>query len=175
MKIEIRKLEKRDNRADFSSGEIEIDRFFIKFAGQNQFKHKIGNSYVAVESDSQKILGYATVTSSSMNIEALKLSEFKKFPNYPLPILRIARLGVDKRYQSQGVGGQLLKKMLYLAIELEELVGCVGIFVDAKDDAVSFYKKYAFEIAPLIDGELPSRPIQTVMYLSMKTIHKTLK
>ncbi len=110
-----------------------------------------------------------------MNIEALKLSEFKKFPNYPLPILRIARLGVDKRYQSQGVGGQLLKKMFYLALELEALVGCVGIFVDAKDDAISFYKKYAFEIAPLVDGELPSRPIQTVMYLSMKTIHKILK
>ena len=33
MKIEIRKLEKRDNRKDFRSGEIEIDRFFIKFAG----------------------------------------------------------------------------------------------------------------------------------------------
>jgi len=142
---------------------------------QNQFKHKIGTTYLAVEHKTQKILGYATVTSSSMNIENLKLSEFKKFPNYPLPILRIGRLGVDEQYQSQGVGAQLLKKMLYLAIELEELVGCVGIFVDAKDDAVSFYEKYAFEVVPLVDGELPTRPIQTVMYLSMKTIHKILK
>lgn len=175
MKIEIRKLEKRDSRADFSSGDIEIDRFFIKFAGQNQFKHKIGNTYLAIDTSSQNILAYATVTSSSMNIEALELSEFKKFPNYPLPVLRIARLGVDKRYQSQGVGGKLLKKMLYLAIELEELVGCVGVFVDAKDDAVDFYKKYAFEIAPVVDGELQIRPVQTVMYLSMKTIHKILK
>jgi len=174
VKIEIRKLEKRDNRADFSSGDIEIDRFFVKFAGQNQFKHKIGNTYIAVESHSQNILGYATVTSSSMNIKELKLSEFKKFPNYPLPIFRIARLGIDKRYQSQGIGGKLLRKMLYLAIELEELVGCVGILVDAKDDAIGFYKRYSFEIAPVVDGELPSRPMQTVMYLSIRTIHKIL-
>ena len=175
MKIEVRKLEKRDSRADFSSGDIEIDRFFVKFAGQNQFKHKIGTTYIAVDSSSQNILGYATVTISSMNIEALELSEFKKFPNYPLPILRIARLGVDKRYQSQGVGGKLLKRMLYLAIELEEMVGCVGVFVDAKDDAVDFYKKYAFEIVPIVNGEFPTRPIQKVMYLSMKTVHKVLK
>ncbi len=110
-----------------------------------------------------------------MNIEALQLSEFKKFPNYPLPVLRIARLGVDKRYQSQGVGGKLLKKMLYLAIELEELAGCIGVFVDAKDDAVDFYKRYAFEVAPVVNGRLLIRPMQTVMYLSMGTIHKILK
>ena len=175
MKIEIRKLEKRDNREDFSSGDIEIDRFFIKFAGQNQFKHKIGTTYLAVESSSQTILGYATVTSSSLNVQDIKPDEFKKLPNYPLPTLRIARLGVDKRYQSQGIGAKLLQKMLYLAMELEELVGCVGVFVDAKEDAVEFYKKYAFEIAPVVSGESPIKPTQTMMYLSMKTIYKLLK
>ena len=175
MKIEIRKLEKRDNRANFSSGDIEIDRFFIKFAGQNQFKHKIGVTYLAIDSDTQKILGYTTVSSSSLNIDRLDISEFKKLPNYPLPILRIARLGVDIHYQGQGIGKKLLREMLYLALELEELVGCVGVFVDAKDDAIDFYRKYGFEIVPVIDGELPIRPIQTLMYLSMKTIHKSLK
>ena len=175
MEIEIRKLEKRDKRDDFHSGEIEIDRFFIKFAGQNQFKHKIGNTYLAIESTSQNILGYATVSASSMKIKELKASEFKKLPSYPLPILRIARLGVDKRYQSQGVGAKLLQKMLYLAIELEELVGCMGVFVDAKDEAISFYKKYGFEVAPIIDGELEVKPTQTTMYLSMRTIYKILK
>lgn len=175
MKIEIRKLEKRDNRANFSSGDIEIDRFFIKFAGQNQFKHKIGVTYLAIDSDTQKILGYTTVSSSSLNIDRLDISEFKKLPNYPLPILRIARLGVDIHYQGQGIGKKLLREMLYLALELEELVGCVGVFVDAKDDAIDFYRKYGFEIVPVIDGELPIRPIQTLMYLSIKTIHKSLK
>ena len=173
MKIEIRKLEKRDNRKEFRSSDIEIDRFFIKFAGQNQFKHKIGTTYVAV--DSNNILGYATISIGSMNINGLEIDEFKKFPNYPLPIVRVARLGVDERFQSQGIGKKLLQKMLYLAIEIEELVGCVGIFVDAKKEAITFYKKYAFEIAPVVNGELEIKPTQTLMYLSMKTIHKILK
>ncbi len=126
MEIEIRKLEKRDSRADFSSGDIEIDRFFIKYAGQNQFKHKIGVTYIAVETATQKIAGYATVSSSSLNISQLEITEYKKLPKYPLPILRIARLGVDERYQKRGIGKILLKKMLYLALELEKLAGCLS-------------------------------------------------
>ena len=175
MKIEIRKLEKRDNRKDFRSSEIEIDRFFVKFAGQNQFKHKIGNTYVAVDVERQKIVGYVTVSVSSMNIDSLNIEELKKLPNYPLPIVRIARLGVDERFQARGIGRKLVQKMLDLALEIEELVGCIGIFVDAKDDAVAFYEKYAFVVVPIINGELPIKPTQTLMYLSMKTIHKLLK
>jgi len=175
MKIEIRKLEKRDNRQEFRSGEIEIDRFFVKFAGQNQFKHKIGNTYIAVDRESETILGYTTISIGSMNIDGLNIEEFKKFPNYPLPIVRVARLGVDEHFQSQGIGRKLMQKMLYLAIEIEDLVGCIGIFVDAKEDAVAFYEKYAFEIAPVLNGELEVKPTQTLMYLSMKTIHKLLK
>ena len=41
---------------------------------------------------------------------------------------------------------QVTKKMLYLALELENIVGCIGIFIDAKESAIDFYKKYGFEI-----------------------------
>jgi ribosomal protein S18 acetylase RimI-like enzyme len=174
MNIEVRKLEKKDNRQSFRSGDIEIDRFFIKFAGQNQFKHKIGNTYVAVDSESQTILGYATISVSSLNIDGLKLNELKKLPNYPLPIVRIARLGVDEQFQAQGIGKKLMQKMIYLAIEIDNLASCVGIFVDAKKDALSFYEKYGFEVVPVINGELSVKPTQTLMYLSMKTICKLL-
>jgi len=175
MKIEIRKLEKRDNRENFSSGDIEIDRFFINFAGQNQFKHKIGTTYVAVDSKTQKILAYATVSISSLRVQDIKPEEFKNLPNYPLPILSIARLGVDKKYQSKGIGKKLLKAMLYLAIDLQERVGCIGVFVDAKDEAIEFYKKYGFEEVEVVDGKSKIRPPQTLMYLSIKTILKALK
>ena len=174
MEIEIRKLEKRDNRANFSSGDIEIDRFFIKYAGQNQFKHKIGVTYIVVEPTTQNILAYATVSSSSLNIDGLDISEYKKLPNYPLPILRIARLGVDKKYQNIGIGKLLLKKMLFLALELEKLAGCIGVFMDAKESAINFYKKYGFEIIEVKNGELPTRPVPKLMYLSLKNIKKCL-
>jgi len=175
MQIEIRKLQKRDNRKEFRSGDIEIDRFFIKFADQNQFKHKIGTTYVAVESKTLNIVGYATVSIGSLNIEDFDSEEFRKLPKYPLPIMRIARLGVDERYQSQGIGWKLLQRMINLALEVEDLVGCIGIFVDAKEDAVAFYAKYAFDVAPTIVGALPVKPTQTLMYLSTNNIRKAFK
>ena len=49
----------------------QIDRFFIKHAGQNQFKHKIGVTYIAIEPTTQKIVGYVTAISSSLNIKDL--------------------------------------------------------------------------------------------------------
>ncbi len=172
--IEIRKLQKSDNRDNFSSGNIEIDRFFKKFAGQNQFKHRIGVTYIAKDLEKQKIVGYITISIGSLKIEGLKYKDFKKFPKYPLPILRIARLGVDKVYQNRGIGKKLLKYIFYLALELEEKFGCIGIFVDAKEDAIDFYKKFGFEIIPVVAGNLPTRPKQTIMYLSLETIHKAI-
>ena len=62
MAVEIRRLHPEDDRSGFRSGNIELDRFFQRFAGQNQFRHHIGTTYVAV--DGATILGFATVAPS---------------------------------------------------------------------------------------------------------------
>jgi len=175
MKIEIRKLHKNDDRSSFSSGDIEIDRFFVNFAGQNQFKHKIGTTYVACMPKSNRPLGYATVSIGSINIENIKKKEFSKLPNYPIPILRLARLGVDQNYQKKGLAKMLLRHILFLALELKDKVGCVGVVVDAKKEALSFYEALGFEILPITFGELGIKPTPQTMFLSIKTIQKALK
>lgn len=68
MKIEIRKLKKSDKKDSFCSDNIEIDRFFIRFAGQNQFRHSIGTTYVANDVETQNILGYITISTGSLNV-----------------------------------------------------------------------------------------------------------
>ena len=141
MKIDIRILKREDDRSDFSCGEIELDYFFQKFAGQNQFKHYIGTTYVAVEG--QTILGFVSVSVATLTNDEIAL---QKLPNYPLPVLKIARLGVDKRYQNLGIGQKLLKAMFRLALEQKERFGCVGIVVDAKKEAVAFYEKLGFTV-----------------------------
>ncbi len=139
MKIDIRILKREDDRSTFSCGKVELDYFFQKFAGQNQFKHYIGTTYIAVEG--QKILGFVSVSVATLTNDEIAL---QKLPNYPLPVLKIARLGVDKRYQNLGIGRKLLKAMFQLALEQKERFGCVGVVVDAKKEAVAFYKKLGF-------------------------------
>ena len=45
--MEIRALREDDQRSEFCSGNDSLDRFFREFAGQNQFRHHLGVTYVA--------------------------------------------------------------------------------------------------------------------------------
>src|SRR5215468_7571163 len=135
--MEIRALREGDDRSVFRSGEADLDRFFHKFAAQNQFKHYIGVTYVAVEEG--RIVGFATVAPGHVEIDGLPAAARKKLPRYPLPVLRLARLAVDESVRGQGCGRQLLRFVLDLARKMATDYGCVGVVVDAKPGAVDFY------------------------------------
>jgi hypothetical protein len=51
MNLGIRRLEPSDDRRRFTSGNPALDRFFQRFAGQNQFRHHVGVTYIAVAED----------------------------------------------------------------------------------------------------------------------------
>jgi len=42
--IEIRSLAPADERERFRSGNEDLDRFFYRFAGQNQFRHHVSGN-----------------------------------------------------------------------------------------------------------------------------------
>ena len=82
MAIEVRLLGETDDRSSFQSGDEQLDLFFRRYAGQNQFRHHLGTTYVAVESET--IRGFATVTVGHVEIENLPPGLRKKLPDYPL-------------------------------------------------------------------------------------------
>ncbi|MBX3418032.1 MAG: GNAT family N-acetyltransferase [Pirellulaceae bacterium] len=166
--IEIRPLRAEDHRENFRSGDVELDRFFHKFAGQNQFRLHIGTTYVAVKDND--ILGFATVSATSISIEALPKSIKKKLPNYPLPALRLARLAVAEIAQGMGLGKQLLKAVFQIAHEMADRTGCVAVVVDAKPAAIEFYKKFGFETFEAISGTLAERPEPQLMILPLGSV-----
>ena len=55
-----------------ATADLDLDRFFYRFAGQNQFKHYLGVTYVAVDGDA--ILGFATVVPGHVEIDDLPAS-----------------------------------------------------------------------------------------------------
>jgi GNAT superfamily N-acetyltransferase len=165
--MEIRALREDDERS-FHSGDAELDRFFHQFAGQNQFRHFLGVTYVAVEE--HQILGYATVVPGHIEIESLPVTMRKKLPKYPLPVLRLARLAVAGLARGRGLGAELLRFVLRLAIRMADEYGCVGVIVDAKPDAVRFYAKYGFVATDPLEDQSHMRPQTTLMFLSMRKI-----
>jgi GNAT superfamily N-acetyltransferase len=168
--IEIRLLSPKDDRSKFCSGNPELDRFFSRYAGQNQFRHHIGATYIAIEKDT--ILGYVTVTASHIEIENLPQKSRKSLPSYPLPVLRLARLAVDEEYRNNKIGTLLLRSVFHLAHEMAQKVGCLGVVVDAKKDAIEFYRQLGFEPLELVEGWLEDRPEPVAMFLALGSIPK---
>ncbi|MGF1616176.1 MAG: GNAT family N-acetyltransferase [Gammaproteobacteria bacterium] len=166
--VRVRRLEPQDDRSGFHSGNIDLDRFFQRYAGQNQFRHHIGTTYVAVQSN--QIVGFATVLSGELTAETLTKTLRRRLPAYPLPVLRLARLAVDERLQGHGIGRLLLRAVLELALEMRDRFGCVGVVVDAKADAAAFYATLGFSPMQLVSGSLGDRPEPIAMFLPIREI-----
>lgn len=166
MTVEIRALRKSDQRKDFRSGDEALDVYFHRYAGQNQFRHHLGVSYVAVEDE--RILGFATVSPGSLDAEELPSGQ--RPPPYPVPILRVARLAVDEAARGRGLGDALLRFCIELAEQMMEEFGCVGLVVDAKPDAVAFYRRYGFLILDVVEGATEQKPEPTPMFLPLGAV-----
>jgi GNAT superfamily N-acetyltransferase len=168
MAIVVRKLRPDDDRSTFDSGDPDLDRFFKRFAGQNQFKHYVGTTYVAEEAG--LLFGFATVSAAQIEIRDLPPAKHGRLPRYPLPVLRLARLAVDKKAQGHGVGLTLLKAVFVMARAMAGDFGCIGVVVDAKPQAVSFYKRYGFTALEVVQGHLGDRPEPLPMFLEIGAI-----
>lgn len=171
--VEIRPLGRGDDRGDFSCGEADLDRFFEHYAGQNQFKLHLAVTYVALVEG--RIVGFATVAPSAIERASVPSARLRKrLPGYPLPVLRLARFGVDTRAQGFGIGRALLRHVLELAVEQRDRLGCVGVVTDAKPDAVTFYEGLGFRaLEGVREGLLVSEP--RPMFLGIETIATALK
>ncbi len=92
-----------------------------------------------------------------------------------MPVLGLARLAVDEPARGLGIGAQLLRFVLQLALEMAGRVGCAGVVVDAKPGAVEFYAKYGFTAFDVIEGESEARPRPTAMWLPIAAIQTARK
>jgi GNAT superfamily N-acetyltransferase len=160
---EIRPLAQDDDRSGFSCGQADLDRFFIHYAGQNQFKLHLSVTYVAAVGG--RIVGFATVASGSIERASIpKARARSRLPAYPLPVLRLARLGVDARARGLGIGRALVAHVLRLALEQRDRSGCVGVVTDAKPDAVAFYQSLGFsEVEGVREGLVHGEPLPMIL------------
>lgn len=164
--LEIRALSETDDRSAFTCGQADLDRYFQHFAGQNQFRHHLSVTYVAVLE--KTILGFASVSSGAIERQQLPPAK-KRPPAYPLPVLRLARLGVATVAQQMGIGRALLGHVLSLALKQRDASGCVGVVTDAKPEAVAWYERYGFiPMSDVREGGVLGAPV--AMFLPMNLI-----
>lgn len=139
------------DRQAFEAGEPSITRYLRRYARQNQ-DLGLGVTYVVTtmdepeEKSKRPVLGYYTISSGEVATEDVPEQERTHLPRYPVPVIRLGRLGVDQSMQGQGLGELLLVDALKRSGRIAEGIGAYAVEVDAlNDEARSFYQRFGFE------------------------------
>ncbi|MBD2604493.1 GNAT family N-acetyltransferase [Scytonema hofmannii FACHB-248] len=161
----IEQLEKHHDRASFSCGNEQLDRYLHSAVTQDK-KRNIAIPYAIFDRDRQKIIGYYTLCMSGINLEQLPQSIVKKLPKYPIVgVTLIGRLAVAHDYRGYGWGKLLIMDALYRSLAVSQRTGCFAVVVDAIDDeAVRFYQRFEFQT-------FPDQPYK--LFRTMKNIAQT--
>jgi len=167
--LRIRRLAESDDTVGFRCGDEGLDRYLRRHALRNQEELRLGVTYVLAHYHGARILGFVTITGASVEPGTLPQVASDK-PRYPPPVVRLARLAVDEREQGKGYGRKLVQFVFARAIAQAATVGCVGVLVDAKPDAVGFYEHLQFDVMHAVTGDAGARPLPVTMYISTPEI-----
>ena len=136
-------MAKNHDRRTFSCGVEALDTYLKRFARQHADAN-ISRTYVAVSGST--VHGFYSLAMSGIRRENLPAKYLNRFPNFPLPVARLARLAVDLNHQRQRLGELLLADALQRCRHLSASIGMLGVIVDAKDErARGWYERYEFE------------------------------
>ena len=156
-------LDKNKHVRNIFDCEIEALNSYIKVMANQQSKRDNTRTFV-LEDDTHigRIIGYYTLTMTTINLETLPIKLRKKHHNVSAGGL-IVRLAVDKRYKKQGYGEWLLIDSLKKLLFASETVAFPLVIVDAKRGSVEFYEKFGF--IPLHDS--PDKLFTTMASIRM--------
>jgi GNAT superfamily N-acetyltransferase len=147
----------------FECGNDILNNYLAHFALQDQQK-KLSVCFV-LESPSQEIIGFYTLSASSIDAKNTSDQRFMPFKTKyrTLPIILIGRFAIDLNYQGKGFGKKLLSDALKRCTLQANQIGACAVFVEPKDaTAREFYLKFGFKILPH----------QSKLFISMQQLHQ---
>ena len=144
-------LGRRHDRAAFSCGLPELDRYLARQASQD-IRRRIARVFVCT-AGGDTVLGFYTLSALSVDLASLPEELSKKLPRHPVPCALIGRLAVDRSAHGRGLGRMLLADAVNRVAAAGETVAMHALVVDAANaDAKRFYERFGF--APLADGPM---------------------
>lgn len=158
----IEPLQKSHGRDAFACGHAALDRYLQRQARQDS-ESKVAAVFVAVNPPDSKVLGFYSLSASSIEADDIPPELTKKLPSYPhLPVTLLGRLAIDQCCQGKGLGQFLLLDALYRSLQAAAAIAAMAVVVDAKDAAAAaFYERYGFMSLSASQGR---------MFLPMKTV-----
>lgn len=96
-------------------------------------------------------VAYATVCMDSLPLGTREKPRSIRYRN--VSALKLAQLGVDRRFQGLGLGREVIADVVALAREAASHVGCRYVSLDAHPDPVGWYERHGFVVNRLHQRE----------------------
>jgi hypothetical protein len=161
------------DRQGFDCG-LPAVNLFLREQARRQMEQRINRTWVMVsdapmQGELKPVMGYFTLTQCTIRREHMpSLAMQRQYPRYPLPVIKLAWLGVALAHQRGPLrlGETLLVDALLLARQIVRRSGLgVAVTVNPLTQASStFFMHYGFERMHQDADEMPT------LFLPMKTI-----
>ena len=143
----VEKLNNLHNVDPFDCGKELLDHFLKRHALVNQ-KASSAQTWVACRGGGH-VIGYYSLAVGVVEREDAPGRVTRGLTRYPVPVMLLARLAVDRSGQGQGLDKALLKDAILRTVQAADIAGIRALLVHAGDDeAKAWYKSFDFEPGP---------------------------
>jgi len=142
----IEKLARHHSVDAFDCDQDALNRHLIRFALLNQ-QANAAQTYLGLTDN--EVVGFYTLAVAEVAFEGAAPRLKQGLARHPVPVMLLARLAVDLRYQGHGVGSGLLKDAIVRTVGAADIAGIRALVVHAKDDSArAFYERFDFVSSP---------------------------
>ncbi len=145
--MEIKPIDVLQDRTVFDCEVEPLNDYLKKYALQNQRKDA-ARTYV-LTTETNQIIGYYTLVFGSVSTKETTSEVAAGLGKYPIPVILLARLAIDKHQKGRGLGKKLMRDALLRAVRASEIAGLRAFLVHAKDESArAFYEAFGFGPSP---------------------------
>jgi GNAT superfamily N-acetyltransferase len=136
--LRIAKIDRSHAVERFDCGQEDLNRFLLRFAL---------TTYLALAGE--EVVGFYTLVVGEAAYADAPERLARGMARHPIPLMVLARLATDIRWQGQGIGKGLLKDAMLRTLQAADIAGIRALAVHAKDEtARAFYEHFDFQPSP---------------------------
>lgn len=140
--LRLERLSPTHHLNEFDSGNEVLDNWLKRHALSAQAMDS-ARTFVLVQTD--RVVGYVSLAMGSVQRADAPALLVRGMPAYPVGMVLIARLAINRNEQGRGLGRRLLADALRMAVLAGEAAAARLVVVDAIDEqAVQFYRLHGF-------------------------------
>lgn len=110
-----------------------------------------GRVYVVCRVGTTKVVGYYALAAGSVAHDSVTPRVTKGLGRYPIPVILLTRLGVDRAEQGRGLGSALVRDAFLQTASIADRLGVRALLIHAETpEAADFYRRIdpGFESSP---------------------------